>query len=526
MKYKILTGQYITNDLNDRFAVAFTNGSRWFNQLLDVVRYAIPSMDGLNILYQYNDQGRFVEFYVDNHTPQIAASKRASDLHSLLLPAGRRWGQVYTDGKFNDLLSQKVFEIMQTSNIHSIAHSVFMDLNIGLGAIWIDSFSKEEPLVFKALTGVAVLPEYSDSSNPKNVWFRRAINDIELKSYGRDPQSYTSSENMNFVTCGFIHNRHPDGTVVYKVKNANKWEWLYVEVLNTEWTQPLALEARRFKQLHVINDSVRAGDSRGRGVAIKLLGDIVYLNELTKNLKDGVKFKSKPPILANPALGNFNFSNLAGGILPSTLATDGVPLLQPLQWDFDVVAVNDMKIMLEDKINMAFNVMPLGDIGSAVRTATEISARQAEAQRESLTDVSRMVFDFDAVFKTCLKMLEARGIVGKGKHDITFRNPMLDVENQSQLNALLTYKQMSDQLIDPNFSQMMTSSLAVDAYLKEKLNIPAYLNNSPAEVVANGLKIQQMQAQAPQAQTLQMQQGSQAIAPTPAQDPRAEGFGI
>lgn len=483
----------IYNLLSARFATAFTNGSRWFNQLLDVVRYAVPSMDGLNILYQYNDTGRFLEYYVDNDVPQMAADKRASNLHSLLLPAGRRWGEIYTDGKFNDNLTQQVFEILQKSNIHSIAHSLFLDLTIGCAGIWIESHSAEKPLVFKALTGVAILPEYDDTNNPKNVWFRRAINDIELKAYGRESSTYTSSENMNFVTCGFIHNRNPDGTLLYKIPNSKKHEWLYIEVLNDQWSAPLTLETKRFKNLHLINDTVRAGDARGRGVALKLLNDIVYLNEITKDLKDGIKLKVKPPILANANLGNLNFTNLAGGVLPSTLATDGVPLLQPMSWDFDTKAVWEMRIALENKINEAFNVQPFGEIEKApVRTATEVAARQADAQRQSITDVSRMVFDFNAIFNTCLDILKARGVLGRGFHNLVFRDPTLDAENQTQLNNLLTYKQMTNELIDPNWSQLVNNSQNIDAYVKEKLNIPSGLDNSPAAIQVGMEKVNEM----------------------------------
>jgi hypothetical protein len=521
-----LKGNDITEHLSQRYATAFTGNGRWFNQLIDAVRYASPSQDGMNILYEYDDSGTYLEYYVHNTIPQIACDKRASDLHSLLLPAGQRWIEIYQDDQFDDASSEKVFKILQESNIHSIAHTIFMDLNIGTAGIWIDSYSKDRPLVFKALTGVAIMPEYSDDSNNDNVWFKRAINDQELEGYGRKVVS--GDDNKNFVTCGFLRNRDTNDNIIYDVPGADNFDFIFVEVLNEQWKEPLTLEARRYKQLHLINDNVRAGDTRGRGVVLKMLQDIMYLNEATGDLKTSIKMKTKPPIMVNPRLGNVSVEQLAGGILPSTLDADGQPMLQPLSFNVDIETPMKFLLDIENRIKDAFNVEPLGTLESKIRSATEVELRQKDAERQSLTDISKVLFDMMGMFSTCFDIMRDRGIIKRSPNQkLSFRNPTLERENQLQINNLAEYKQLTAQIIDPNWSSIVNDPLQLDAYLKEKLLIPQTLQK-PQQAVQQGLQAVQKMAQAiqqnPQGQ--QAQPTNQPTAISPQSRVQVQGVGV
>lgn len=487
----MLNKDEIIKDLNDRFDSAFLSNSRFFNQLLDATKYAVPSADGLNVLYQYDDSGKYQDYHIHNNTTQIASDQRASQMHSLLLPSGSKWIEIFNELGYDDESTKYVYEILQKSNISSVAHSMFLDLTIGCAGIWIDSYSKEEPLVFKNITGVAILPEYTDDSKQDNVWFRRIISKIQAEKYG----CKDADDDKNYITCGFILNRDKDNNPIYNIKGCDKNKWLYITILNDNWSEPLQLESRKFKQLHVINDTVRSGESRGRGIALKMLNDIIYLNEISKGLKDAIKLKSRPPILANPKVGGLNFNNLSGGILPSTLAQDGVPLLQPMQWDIDIQSIKMQEQSIEHKIQEAFNVSPYGGVNdSPNKTATEINARQSNYQRQSTTDISRLVYDLDGLFKTCMSMLQERGIVPKGK-DISFKNPLTLADNQQDLNNLVTYRQVMNQVVDPQATVMFNDPNAIDDYVKDKLLIPKSLNSSAQQKQQMKNKIQEMSQQ-------------------------------
>ena len=519
----MLKNKEMLQNLEDRFTSAFLANSRFFNQLLEVTRYAVPSADGLNVLYQYDDGGKHLDYYVHNNTTQIASDQRASQFHSLLLPTGRKWIEIYDDNGYNEKLSEQVYNIFQKSNISSVAHSMFTDLVVGCAGVWLDSYSEKEPLVFKNITGVAILPEYSDDNTQENVWFRRIVSDRQLKQMGRTVN--TAEENKNYITSGFILNRDKNDNPIYKVKNADKFKWLYVSVLNDEWDNPVILEARRFKQLHVINDTIRAGESRGRGIAMKMLNDILYLNSISKDLKDAIKMKSSPPLLANPKIGNLDFGKLTGAVLPSGLAQDGIPLLQPLQWDIDINAIRMQEEILENRIKEGFNVSPYGNVeDTPVRTATEVQARESTYQRQSTTDISRLVYDLDNMFKTCLELLQARGIV-KSNTKLTFKNPLTLSENANDIQKLVTYRQVMNQVVDPQVSVIFNNPQAVDEYVKEKLLIPSSLNSTAQEKEHMNQKIQeaiQQQQAAPTAQPQAIQPAQTGLS----SDVRQRGFGV
>ena len=62
---------------------------------------------------------------------------------------------------------------------------------------------------------------------------------------------------------------------------------------------------------------------------------------------------------------------------------------------------------LQEQIQRGFQVDPLGEIQSPVRSATEVSVREARAQRTSATDISRLINEQPKqIFETCAEILE------------------------------------------------------------------------------------------------------------------------
>ena len=108
-------------DLESRFECALLSNKKFFNQLLEATRYAVPSADGLNVLDQYDDSGKNLNYDLHNNTTQIAADQRASQFHSLLLPSGTKWIELYDTGEYDEKTTNKVYEILQKSNISSVA---------------------------------------------------------------------------------------------------------------------------------------------------------------------------------------------------------------------------------------------------------------------------------------------------------------------------------------------------------------------------------------------------------------------
>ena len=474
-------------DLENRFNEAYQFILQMTPQLIDAVRYGSTTSNGLNILYSYQNSNMDQTYNLHTSFVQMLCDKRSSQLHSLLLPMGQRWVELYNDDdkqEFNDIDSEKLFLILQKSNLHSIIGSVLNDVNIGTGAIWIDTPSKDKPLVFKPITGISIIPEYADDCENKNVWFKRAI--------GCD-KTNNLNEDQNFLTCGFIYNRDENNKPIYKTDD-NTNEWLYIECLDDDFKNPITYASKKYKHLHLLQDTIRSGDTRGTGIILKCLNDIRYLNELNEGEKDLVRMMYKPNILTSPELKNFvNYKNIAGKVFPNTLGRNGQPLIKFMEINAQlneiIVKRNDLQTLLEQ----AFNVMPFGTMeDSTVRSATEIELRSSEAQRESTTDISRLTADLDNMFKTVVMMLKDKNIIGKNVKEITLKNPMLLAENQNRLNNLISAVQILGQVIAPEIKLATYDPIQLDKYIKTLLGIPTYLNASDEQLSNVKQVLQQM----------------------------------
>ena len=169
-------------DLELRYNASFNMNQRFVHLLIKAVRLVSPLSDGLNVLYGYNDTGKNENIDIFNSTPKWCSNARANKLHSLLLPINKRWGTVHStdvhDGSdvFEAEYTNRIFDAIDKSNLHSVAKSFFLDLNIGCAALWIDSPSKEKPVQFKNIPGITLMPELSADPEESNVWFKRVIN--------------------------------------------------------------------------------------------------------------------------------------------------------------------------------------------------------------------------------------------------------------------------------------------------------------------------------------------------------------
>ena len=109
----------------------------------------------------------------------------------------------------------------------------------------------------------------------------------------------------------------------------------------------------------------------------------------------------------------------------------------------------------------------------------------------------------------------------------------MDAGNQNQLNNLVTYQQIMVQIATPEVAAIMTDPIAVDAYVKDKLNVPDYLNTSKEkrdeglQAIKSAVQAQQAQGQA--AQQAQPTNQPQAVNPTQLTQSgtaQRQGFGV
>jgi hypothetical protein len=97
---------------------------------------------------------------------------------------------------------------------------------------------------------------------------------------------------------------------------------------------------------------------------------------------------------------------------------------------------------LQEVIQRGFQVDPLGEIQSPVKSATEISIRENRAQRTSATDISRLINELPKqVFEVAAKILSERRLLTRDrraflrnnatkKMKFVFQSPLYDLQKQ------------------------------------------------------------------------------------------------
>jgi hypothetical protein len=148
---------------------------------------------------------------------------------------------------------------------------------------------------------------------------------------------------------------------------------------------------------------------------------------------------------------------------------------------------------LQGVIEKGFQVDPLGEINSPVRSATEVSVRENRAQRTSATDISRLINEQPKqIFEIAAKILNERGLLLKKRQSIPgfstkrlrfhFQSPLYDIQNQSDLNHLITNLQIKQQFFGQGAPLMSTDMVEANNFLTDKLNLPRKLFATDAQL--------------------------------------------
>jgi len=148
---------------------------------------------------------------------------------------------------------------------------------------------------------------------------------------------------------------------------------------------------------------------------------------------------------------------------------------------------------LQNTIQKAFMVDPLGEIQSPVRSATEVSIRENRAQRTSATDISRLINELPKqIYAISAKILNERGLLVKSRQVIPgfnpsklkfdYVSPLFDLQKQENINKLTTNLQIKQQFFGEGAALASTNLGKVSEFLTENLNLPHDLFKSDQEL--------------------------------------------
>lgn len=497
-----------------RFWEARQYKDRWLALYKELYFYVIPDRDAFNVKFNYRDDGKPVTQQIWDNTAMLAAYQRANDLHGLLLPTDRVWGKLVLDPhlysqelitnaqEVMDEINDRIFFYLNESNLSRVVSSSNLDLVGGTGAIWVESISDEIPLYFRSIPAVALYIEYSTDDVINTCWFAqkmtaRSIVETYPNYRGKLKETLMAEPNEVFtVNFGQIK-YNDDNFYIYAVMDDDPDSLLFERESN-------------YQQIIVYRDRVRPGEAEGRGVGTDMLPTIKDVNLVVQYTRQNMAFKANPPMFydAGSYFNPWSIRQWAGAMIARN--PQGRNPLEALQMP-DHPDVLQHIMHLQEAIQRGFQVDPLGEIQSPVRSATEISVRENRAQRTSATDISRLINEQPKqIFDVAAKILNERSLLTKKRQSIpgfstkklkfAFQSPLYDLQNQQDINHFISCNQIKQQFYGQGAVIASSQIGEVNKFLTDKFNLPHKLFKNEQEMQQFLSKMGEMQqnAQLPQ----------------------------
>jgi hypothetical protein len=461
---------------------------RWLALYKNLYYYVIPDRDAFNVKWNYRDDGKPVTVQIWDNTAMIAAYQRANDLHALLLPKDRVWGKMVLDPHLFepaaieqaqpvvDEVNERVLFYLNQSNLARIVSSSNLDLVGGTGAVWVESIDDNTPLYFRSIPAVALYIEYSTDDVLNTCWYQckmtgRQVMETFPKYRGRGLQALMGSPDEIYI-------------VLYgQIKLSEEKFYLYATLEIDPFT-PCWETERNYNQIIIYRDRVRPGEADGRGIGIDMLPTIQDLNRIVQYDRQAQAFKANPPMFydSDAYFNPYSVRQWAGAMIQRRAG--GRNPLEALQMPVypDVLAhIQDLR----DVIRSAFQVDPLGEVNTPVRSATEVSIRENRAQRTSATDISRLINELPKqIYEVSAKILAERRLLTKDRaigqintkrFRFDFQSPLFDLQKQDDLNHFITNLQIKQQFFGQGAAMATVDLPTANKFLTDKLNLPSKL---------------------------------------------------
>lgn len=518
--------------LKQRYDETFQYKERWLGLYKDLYFYVIPDRDAINVKFNYRDDGKPTTIQVWDNTAVLASYQRANDLHSLLLPKDRIWGkytlnphefseqEIDASKPVMDEINDRIFFYINQSNLSRVVSSSNLDLVGGTGAIWVESIDDKTPLYFRSIPSVALYIEFSNDDTLSTSWFQQKMTGRQVCDFfpdykGRGRSACENSPNDIFM-------------VVYgQIKMSENKFFIYATLEDDPYT-PLFETDSSYPQILIYRDRVRPGESDGRGIGLDLLPTIRDLNRVVEYDRMALAFKAYPPFFydSDSYFNPYSVRRWAGMMVARQ--PGGRNPLEPMSMPNSPDVLPAIQ-HLQEVIMKGFQVDPLGEIQTPVRSATEVSIREQRAQRTASTDISRLINELPKqIYEVSAKILSERRLITKDRGkalsfngrqlNFEFQSPLYDLQKQDDLNHFITNMQIKQQYYGTEMAIATTNLKEVNKFLTENLNLKSKLfkNDKELEDMFNQL--------AQQAQNVP--QPSPTTTAAPVQFPQAQGLTI
>jgi hypothetical protein len=470
-----------------RVSAAKANKENWRSQLDECYKYFMPDKN----LYDDIAPGQEPVHQNFDSTAQDALSDYASRMESQLVPPGREWMKLEAGSEIPadqrdeidkqlEATTEVVFQNINSSNFSSQINECFLDLGISTGALIVEEGDGiQSSLRFRAVPLAELFIERSVKGIIESVWreFKIPAGDIPeifplikrtddmKKAIKEKPETlFTLIEG----TALNPNNKTYTTMVLYPADNGVLYE-------STEESSPWV----------IFRESTRAGESYGRGRAMRCLDDARTLNKAMQYYIETCELLGSPIYLAVDD-GVINPHQIK--IRPKTIIPVGDPdTIHPLPVAGSPELNIDLINRLQDSIRRTMLSKPFGQIDETpVRTATEMSIRNADLAETSMSASGRIQTELlERLIARCVWILKKLGkvadIVVDGKEvAVKYTSPSARLQDEDDLAVMMRFMEIMAAL-PPELVNMTVKVEDFPANVADKLGMDKSLIRSQSE---------------------------------------------
>ncbi len=492
-----------------RYESAKANKMSWDEHIRECYRYFMPERNTID----KREHGAKKREWVFDSTAQDSLEDFATRMESELIPANVNWmkleagsdipeEEVEKTDEFLEETTDIVFNHIKSSNFSSQAHTAFLDLGISTGALIVEEGDGvQSSLNFRCVSLSELVIEQSQQGIVKTVFreFKLPVNDIaEIYPNANLPEKLKqliANSPTTEVTLleGTIYNGNMyDNVVLYP---EGKHFLIREEIESSPWV--------------VFRESTIPGETYGRGRAMTCLPDVKSLNVMVRDYLKGLAWWSNPSFTATDdgVINPYQFNPVPGAVHPVGSNDNSNPTLRPLDVGGQPAIAMDAISRIQDSVRRVMISKPFGNIEETpVRTATEMSYRQADTAKTALGASSRIQNELlETLIDRCVYILKKAGKIADFRVDgkevkIKYTSPAARSQDEQQLAAIGRAMEMLI-AFPPELVQQEINLELIPGEIIDILGLPKKFKRSPEEKA--------MMAQQAQAEEMQRQQQAQ-----------------
>jgi len=486
-----------------RVNAAKANKALWEHHIRECYRYTMPQR---NTIDKYSKGAKKREYVFDS-TAEEALEDYATRMELELVPPNLYWMklEVGTDipeeehegaNEYLEKTTEVVFNHIQSSNFSSQIHEAFLDLGISTGAVIVEAGDGiQSSLNFRCVSLSELILEQSSKGIVDTVFREFMLPAMDVPSIWKDAKlsdelkciiKDTPTAEVSILEGVYLEDDKYRSVVIYQ---ADKLFLIDQEVGSNPWV--------------IFRESTIPGETFGRGRVMRALPDIKTLNKMVEDHLRSASFTANPIYTATDdgVINPYTVRLQPGTVIPVGSNANDNPTLRPLPQAGDYQVLQYDIRALQDRIKTILISKPFGNIEeSPVRTATEMSIRNADLAKSSLGAAGRIQNELlERLIARCVYILKQAGKIAEFKVDgkevaIKFTSPASRSQDESQLAQYGRFSEMMA-IFPPELVGNEIRVEDIPGNIADILGLPSSIKRSAEEKQERAQQAQQQQMQ-------------------------------